>query len=338
MPNRPLYPNAKPVDGDALILCEGDAVGYETELLKQWADSADLGGRFVKVIACGTAEALYGVADAFGRTIPIIVIEDRDFRTVEGARKECDKKLRNREARNVAMLGWFAWGRAEIENYFTDDAIPPPVFADAFECTQDRVREAVRSAIAHLPTSQALEYALFQARKSWLSTDANRALRVACVQWGSSGQTALSAVVVRENLKKRLEKWQQSLHDGKTWEDPMAGGQLLADFDAKCRDWNALTYEDDAWRFDWAGKEIIKHVRMSLAETKSGWWSLSSAKNRPVDWKAMPDDKSRDAHDRTLERILQPKLIEAIMRRLNITPRTDLSMDLEHLANLVRSA
>ena len=156
MPNAPLYPNARPLDCDVLILCEGDVVGYESELLKAWADAnvASLNGRFVKVMACGTSEALFGFADAIGRTIPIIVVEDRDFRTPDESRKECDKKLKNREGRNVAMRGWFSWQRAEIENYFTDDVVLAPVFSEAFKCSQEEVRVAVGSAISVLAVTQ----------------------------------------------------------------------------------------------------------------------------------------------------------------------------------------
>jgi hypothetical protein len=336
VPNAPLYPNAKPVDGDVLILCEGDAIGYETELLKLWADSTDLSGRFVKVMACGTSEALYGVADAVGRTVPIIVIEDRDFRTIEEARKDCEKKFKNREGRNVAMRGWFAWRRAEIENYFTDDDILPPVFADAFSTHEDEVRLAIRESLAHLCTSQALEYALYRVRKNWLSTDANRSLRVECVRRTADGEVALVAAEVRQKLKGRLEKWQKSLHDGNTWEDPMAGEQLLFDFDAKCNAWAALNYHEPVWRQDWACKEVVKYVRMKMAGSKAGWWSLPSSPQVPVDWTSMQDAKTRDAHDRVLERTLQPKLVKALATRLANNDPFDLREELDSLANIVR--
>jgi len=338
MPNAPLYPNAKSVDADVLILCEGDAVGYETELLKLWADSADLAGRFVKVMPCGTADALYGVADSVRRTVPVIVVEDRDFRTADEARKECDKKLKNRELRNVAMRGWYAWQRAEIENYFSDDAVLTPVFADAFQCSEDDVRAQIRSALEHLSVSQAFEYALYRARKSWLSTDANRALRVECLQWDATGQFALTAAEVRDKLKGRLEKWQRGLHNGSNWKDPLAGEQLFADFDAKCAEWTGLAYEDATWRQDWACKEVVKHVRMMLAQAKPGWWSTPTGKDAPVDWNAMPNDKSRDNHDRTLERVLQPKLVLALSRLLATDGAFDLRADLDKLAMLIRSA
>lgn len=337
MPNIPLFPNAKPFDGDVLILCEGDAVGYEAELLKAWADATDLDGRFVKVMSCGTAEALYGVADGIGRTIPIIVIEDRDFRTVDEARKECQKYLNNREGRGIAMRGWFAWQRAEIENYFTDDSLICSVFADVFKCETESVRDAVRSALDLLAVSQALEYALYRARKSWTSTDPNRALRVESMLWNDSGRTSLPVMQVRDKLKSRLEKWQKSLHDGTTWEDPMAGEQLLADFDKKCIDWKGLSYEEIMWRRDWGCKEVVKHVRMTLSQAKPGWWSLRGSPDSPVDWKSMKDDKARDCHDRHLERIIQPTLVKAVLLKLASDLPFDLRTELDNLANIIRN-
>jgi hypothetical protein len=336
VPNQPLYPNAKPVDGDVLILCEGDAVGYESKLLKAWADGTDLTGRFVKVFACGTSTAFYGVADAIGRTVPIIIVEDRDFRTIEEARTECNKQMKNREGRSIAMHGWVAWRRAEIENYFTDDALLPSVFAEVFDCTPDAVRDAVRSALGLLSVSQALEYALYRARKSWLSTDANRALRVESLKWSAAGQTALPAEEVKAKLEKRLIKWQQSLHDGTTWEDPMAGQQLLADFEAKCSEWAKLTYEDVAWRRDWACKEVVKRVRMTLTQTKPGWWSVAGISDAPVVWTTFKDDKERDEHDRFIERTVQPMLVTAVVERLKTDAGFDLRMELDDLAAIIR--
>lgn len=338
MPNEPLYPTAKPIDGDVLILCEGDAVGYESKLLKAWADGTDLNGRFVKVLACGTSTAFYGMADAIGRTVPIIIVQDRDFRTIEEARKECDKQLKNREGRSIAMRGWFAWQRAEIENYFTDDTVLPPVFADAYQCSNETVRDAVRSALGLLSVSQALEYALYRARLSWLSTDANRALRVESLQWSAAGQAALTAQDVRAKLEKRLMKWQQSLHDGTTWEDPMAGQQLLSDFDAKCSEWANLTYEDAAWRSDWACKEVLKRVRMTLAQAKAGWWSVAATPDAPVAWATFKDDRARDEHDRFIERAVQPMLVKTVVERVMTDPNFDLRHELDDLAAIIRGA
>ena len=64
MSDGPLFSNAYPRGGQVAILCEGDAVGYEAKLLKQWADTVRPGGRLVDVWPCGTGEALLGMADA----------------------------------------------------------------------------------------------------------------------------------------------------------------------------------------------------------------------------------------------------------------------------------
>jgi hypothetical protein len=266
------------------------------------------------------------------------VVEDRDFRTADEASKDCDSKLKNREGRNVAMRGWFAWQRSEIENYFTDDEVLPPVFADAFQCSEDDVRAAIRSALEHLPVSQALEYALYRARKRWQLTDANRRLRVECFRWDATREIALTAEEVRERLGHRLEKWQDSVHDGSDWRDPWAGQELFADFEAKCREWTGLSYEDATWRQDWACKEVVKHVRKFLAEAKPGWWSTTTNKDAPVDWKAMPDERARSAHDRVLERVLQPMLVQAVVGRLATNDTRDLRLDLNKLATLIRTA
>ena len=100
---KPLFPDACPFSCDVLVLCEGDAVGYETQLLKLWADAEDLEGAFVQVMPGGTSEALYGMADSVGRTVPIIVIEDRDFRTPDEARADSNSKKTDRQNRSVSV-------------------------------------------------------------------------------------------------------------------------------------------------------------------------------------------------------------------------------------------
>lgn len=336
MPNQVLFPHARPIDGDGILLCEGDVVGYETAFLKRWADSADLNGRFVKVLACGTAEALYGMADAIGRTMPVIVVEDRDFRSVDEANQECAKKLANREGRNVAMRAWRPWRRSEIENYFVDDPIIAPVFARVFSCSEDAVREAVKSAIGHVAVGQAMEYAIYRARKSWLSTDANRALRVECERWENGVVKPLDASEVRAKLEGRLEKWTQKVHDGSSWQDPFDGDRLLVDFDQKCAEWSTLAYEDGLWRRDWGCKEVLKHVRMQFCAKSGGWWSAKIAIGKPVDWGAFKNKSARDEHDRFVERTIQPELISALLHRVSSDPTIELGVELEELASVIR--
>jgi hypothetical protein len=118
----------------------------------------------------------------------------------------------------------------------------------------------------------------------------------------------------------------------------MAGEQLLADFDNKCKEWTNLAYEDMTWRRDWGCKEVIKHVRIMLAQSKPGWWSTAPDQHQPVNWLAMKDDKTRDAHDRFLERTIQPKLVKAVVALLASSNAFELRVELDMLATVIRSA
>lgn len=335
MPNQPLHPEAKPIDGDVIILCEGDAVGYESQLLKMWADKNTRSGRFVRVLACGTSDGIYGMADAVGRTIPVIAVEDRDFRTADEATADCEKKRKNRENRSVAMRGWLSWNRAEIENYFVDDAVLPDVFAKVFECTPDAVRDAIRSALSNLVVSQALEYALYRARRSWVSKDANRELRVETFEWSENGQKPLEAAAVRKKLESRLKSWKKTLSAASGDGEHVDNHPLLNDFDEKYCTWSGMTYESDDWRCKWACKEVLKHVRMTLASAKGGWWSHEKAPAAGVPWEKLGDGRARDAHDRTIERKAQPYLVAAVSSRITRDATFDMRLQLDRLANLI---
>lgn len=114
----------------------------------------------------------------------------------------------------------------------------------------------------------------------------------------------------------------------------MAGQQLLEDFDSKCTEWANLSYESEVWRRDWACKEVIKHVRMSLAGRRGGWWSRGST-GTPVDWESLKDETTRAAHDRIIERTAQPKLVQIVARRLVDDATFDLRSELNGLATMI---
>ena len=80
------YLDRYPRSGNVAVLCEGDIIGYETNSLKKWLPST------VDIWSCGTAKSIYGIADAIGRSRPVLIIEDRDFRKLDQAQKECGKK------------------------------------------------------------------------------------------------------------------------------------------------------------------------------------------------------------------------------------------------------
>ena len=98
----------------------------------------------IDVWPCGTKTAIYGFADAIGRAIPLVVIEDRDFRTVESAEKNCRKNLKDRQARAVSIRSWRAWKRSEIENYLIEPSVILPVLAEMFSTDEDVVESALQ--------------------------------------------------------------------------------------------------------------------------------------------------------------------------------------------------
>ena len=121
-----------------------------------------------------------------------------------------------------------------------------------------------------------------------------------------------------EWLPEKLERaaqWHQDLGDADRWSSPADVATVLKCFDDKCDMWSSLDANDDEWSMNWACKEVLKHVRMNLASRSSGWWSVPSIPGLPVDWANMNRAQS-DAHDRFIERELQPKLIHRVASRL----------------------
>lgn len=165
------YPGVYPLPGDVILLCEGDLIGYETALLRRWTAERLRTTPLVDVLACGTASAAWGMSDALGRSRPVMVIEDRDFRTVEEATSDCQRHKSDREDREVTVAGWKAWCRNEIENYFLELEVLLPVMAEWFACPEDHVRDILADLLPSLAVFQATEYALYRARRQWTEGD-----------------------------------------------------------------------------------------------------------------------------------------------------------------------
>src|SRR5947199_269843 len=127
------YQDTYPRAGNIALLCEGDLIGYEASILRKWADLR-LGTRpLVDLWPCGTCVALFGVSDAIGRSRPLMVIEDRDYRTTLEASQDCKELKKRRAEREVRVIDWRAWRRNEIENYLIQPEVLFPVMADAFD-------------------------------------------------------------------------------------------------------------------------------------------------------------------------------------------------------------
>src|SRR5438105_3793793 len=112
-----LYPSAYPRPGQVALLCEGDLIGYEATFFQKWTGT-ELGNEpLVDIWTCGTATSIIGISDAIGRSRPIFVIEDRDFRSVDESLADCAQIRKDREGRDVRVIAWSSWNRSEIENY-----------------------------------------------------------------------------------------------------------------------------------------------------------------------------------------------------------------------------
>jgi hypothetical protein len=110
------YLSAYPRPGQVALLCEGDVIGYEATLFQKWT-GAELGNDpLVDIWCCGTSSSMFGISDAIGRSRPIFVIEDRDFRTIDEARDDCAQHRKDRESRAVKIISWEQdrWVRAHL--------------------------------------------------------------------------------------------------------------------------------------------------------------------------------------------------------------------------------
>lgn len=337
VPNEPLFPNAYPRGGKVAILCEGDVVGYEAKLLKQWADSVSPGGRLVDVWPCGTSEALFGVADAIGRTVRCVVIEDRDFRDSSEADEACTKIKKDRAERNLAILDWRCWRRNEVENYFLDDDVLLPVMTGAFGCTDAEARDAVANAIRLLVPFQAMHAAFHKVRFLWDEADPAMLLGPTRPRWRPDGLEPVDISQVEKNLQERLVRWQTSVYKDGALREPWKGDAFLTEFRRLVAKWGTPDVGSAVWREVWAGKEVLKLVRQQLCTLRPGWWSADPAKAQSVVWHAMKNNRVRDAHDREVERALLPNLVGRFCQ-LILAPGTDArNAEFDELAQVVAS-
>jgi hypothetical protein len=249
------------------------------------------------------------VADAIGRTIPFLVLEDRDFRDEREVDERSKRMKKDRSERNLAILEWRCWRRNEIENYFLDDDVILPVFEKEFGCTVDQVKSAVDKAVGSLAPFQALQAAFHKTRGVWEDSDPSSLLAPSRPSWNANGLEPVDATKLRNDVEARLDKWRAKVVKHGDVLEPWKGETFLAEFDQRIADWANLTSDSPNWREVWAGKEVLKLVRQQLCAGNAGWWSVDPEKPSPVAWHAMKNNRERDAHDREIERALLPALV-----------------------------
>ncbi|MEX1229933.1 MAG: hypothetical protein WEB58_06815 [Planctomycetaceae bacterium] len=342
MPVDPLFPDKYPrgtSTGTVAILCEGDMNSYEADFLEKWASIALPlpNGPVVHVWPCGTGSAVRGMADAIGRTVHIVALLDRDFHEESSIAKVKKKWETDAGKLGWSFLGVCMWGRNEIENYFLDDDVLLPVMTEAFGCDEADVTQAVNVAVKLLVPFQALQYAFHKTRLAWEDSDPARSLiGPSRPQWMPTGLKAVDANKIEEDLRKRLEKWQVLVSGEDGHREPWKGDEFLSTYQAKVREWSNYSTHSAEWRDAWAGKEVLKLVRQQLAAKKAGWWSADEAKERPVTWSEMKNNRERDAHDRAIENELRPKLVNRLVVVITSNEADPRCEEFNELANLLK--
>lgn len=346
MPNAPLYPQNYPASGTFAILCEGDLTGYEAAILGRWLRERTPTAETVDVRPCGTGEALFGMADAIGRSVRVIVIEDRDFRSAERAKAECADKCAEREERNLAMRGWVAWSRNEIENYFLDDEVLFPAMREAFKCDDADTKAARDEAIKALRVFQVVQAAVSEADTAWAKLESVRRVGGGRPKWSGSGLDVPVAATVRTSLETHVKACQDKVYKDAAFKEPLLGKSLLDAFDTRLKDWSVDPLPVDAWKRDWAGKEVLRLVRQQLAAKfrapiasehkridKVDWFSVGKDvdEDKPAK-KAKVQEQRRGALDRDIERAIQPLLVEHLWAHLEAVPTADMNSDLAEIA------
>jgi hypothetical protein len=304
MPYRSAYPRA----GDVALLCEGDVVGYEASLFQKWTGT-ELGNEpLVDIWCCGTSSALLGVSDAIGRSRPIFVIEDRDFRSKDEARDDCARIRKDREGRAIKVISWSTWNRCEIENYLLESDVLLPVFRTAFGCGDDDIIKALNEILPALALFQASQSAMARARRTWKSADPTSALFSGLrsrPEWTDKGIVLPDPSAFRTGLERNHDAWRKQVQAIQC--------DVVADFDAKFSAWKTCQWQDDFWRHDWAGKEILHWLRIAMTN-RFGWRNAQSGARETLDW-TMSRDK-REAQDRPIEAGLRPRMIDQFLSAL----------------------
>lgn len=322
MPNAPSYPPTGLYRGSARValLCEGDVIGYDVQLLSKWCRSARGGRLHVDVWPCGTGDGIRALADSYGREVYIVGLEDRDFRTPKEAESDCEETFKElEERRGIAIRAWKSWKRNEIENYFLDDEVIVPVMCERFGCKEGDVHSSIEGALAALIPFQALHAAVYRTRRAWretdpaISTSSSPSLFVSAKpKWTADGLISAEPKSVRDDLSKVSERWRTCFTNGEL-NAKLAPKAIVNLFEEYIATWAGMSRNQVAWRLDWMGKEVLKLIRQQLAAKAS---VLKVIAEQPVVWHKLKRAES-DVLDRKLERELQGHLVKACLDRVS---------------------
>jgi hypothetical protein len=332
------YSETYPRAGDVALLCEGDVIGYESSILAKWAD-LKLGTRpLVDVWPCGTGAALFGLSDALGRSRPLMVIEDRDFRTAEEAARDCKEFKKKRTDREVQIIDWRVWRRNEIENYLIEPVTLLPVMADAFATTEGNVQATLAEVLSSLAVFQSVQYALYRVRRAWNKTDPSPILPQANFYpiWRDSEKkaTAPPFEAVKAELNENLQRWRERFVSRNEPPEELQGKDFIQELEARYELWRRVTLEDPAWRLDWSGKDVMQWLRIALT-ARFGWRDSATGARQPLSWEQLNRSK-RDKQDRPVEAALKPLLVTLFLKHLSQSQGSDIHAEWEEMVSMLR--
>jgi hypothetical protein len=302
------YVNRYPGQGRVAVLCEGDLAGYEADLIARL--TAQYG--YVDVMPCGTKTAIFGMCDAIGRSIPVVALEDRDYRNCEDARADCNRSMRDRQARGVQVRVWRAWQRNEIENYLVEPSIVIPTLAAAFGVEDQAVEDRLTRVVKGLGVDQAAQWTIsaFQTTLPEAS-DFRPGLphKTARPQWttGEQAMVVPPIEVVRVQLRCRFEEVAKAFGRKAS---ALGIDDLLSQFEDKNKQWSGLAITEDPWRIDWSGKEVLTSLCRWLA-SDFGWPADGISERKAVDWEVLSSERRDGVVDREIASVLQPYLVQS---------------------------
>jgi hypothetical protein len=310
----PHYHSSYPRSGDVALLCEGDLVGYEVSILRRWVDQHIGTNPLVDLWPCGTGSAIFGMSDAIGRSRPIAVIEDRDFRTPSKAADQCASKKQRRAERGLNIATWRTWNRNEIENYLVEPQVVAPCLAFVFECTGDEVKQILEDLLPCLVVHQAFQHAFYNTREMWEATDSApilpNSLSLAPV-WNDTSLQATSP-----DFEVAFEKFERNFS---TWRGRLGGpagiDSILGGLKSKYLEWQRPSLSNRFWVHDWSGKDILQWLRIALT-ARFGWRDRNTGARANVEWGGL-NRARRDAQDRPIEAELKPLLVHSFLEHLS---------------------
>lgn len=343
MSGKEQYRSRYPRGGTVALLCEGDVAGYEVDLIRAWLDER-LGTKpLVDVWPCGTASSILGFSDAIGRARPIVVVEDRDFRSPDETKSDCRRNLEDRANREIQVLAWRTWLRNEIENYLIEPAVVLPSFAEAFQCSQDEVGTALTTMLPALAAFQAVQWALYKTRREWYRTAPDSFVRTSLrtaiyPQWSEDG-TALvppDFAQARKQLEINLSNWRSKAVGNSRAFAADFSSTLLSELDGKFSEWREMSLASSTWRTEWSGKEVLQWLRLTLTARK-GWYNGELRKWQKLEWTKMKRAE-RDGLDRALETAMKRTICTSFLQHLKSGQAGDTLAEWDGIAEACRTA